>query len=449
MQLISNTYVLEEKEVGKIGAYLFPTKSYAFYITLFFLSLIGLSFGYVMAITTFSFTFIYQGVEVLSYICLVFSITGLVSLNADRSYFRMIGLIYLLWQIIVLVRGDYSDFNYFFFKQLLFDLNYGGFVFLIPILSFFRFNLFLVKRLFDAIAILGVIFIISSIFNSGVLSSRDVQDPVSLITSEMYFKYFAISIGILAFNFRLLSRKFQILVVFLLFIMVVIAIFRARRGMLFMTSLISFFAILNFFISSDKKLNIFFYSIYWLIGSFLFFSFALDLDFKHVSFFKNLSERGLEDTRSYVEDCFYNDMTSYDWIFGKGYNGGYECSGIDDEIFKGGNRKVIETDYLQLILSGGIINLVLLLFVMLPAFVLGLFYSNNNLIKTFAIWIFCWLLFLYPSNMYSVNMFHVSIWLCAGIIYSKPLRLLSNSLIFKYFAREFAFQFTSNKQENV
>ncbi|REG81414.1 hypothetical protein [Algoriphagus antarcticus] len=449
MKLISENYTIEDVQVGKIGSYIFPTNSYAFYISLFFLSMIGLSFGYVMALTTFSYTFAFQGIELLSYIVLVFSFTGLVSASSDISYFRIVGLIFLLWQLVILIRGDYSDMNYFLFKQLLFDLNYGGIIYMIPFLIFFKFNLYLIKKLFDAIAILGVIFVISSLFNFAVLSSGDVRDPVSVMTAEMYFKYFAICIGILALNFNLISNKYKFLVVFLLLAIVVMAIFRARRGMLFMTSLISFFAILNYFINSKKKFHIIFYITYCLIGIFLILFYTLDLNFKNVAFFNNITERGLEDTRSYVENCFYADMTTDDWIFGKGYNGGYECSGIDDEIFKGGVRRVIETDYLQLILSGGIINLLLLFCIMIPAIVLGLFYSNNNLIKTFAIWIFCWMLFLYPSNMYSINIYHVSIWFSAGLCYSRPLRLLHNSFINDYFVTEFTLKSNNKEEENV
>jgi len=446
MKSLAKNYIIEDIPAEIDISYIFVTKSYSFDISLFFLSMIGLSLGYVMALTTFTFTFFYQGIELISYIFLVYSLTRLVSVHTDISYFRMIGLVFLLWQVLILVRGDYFDLNYFLFKQLIFDLNYGGIIYMIPILCFFKFNLFLLKKLFDSVIILAVIFLLFSIYNYDVLSISNVRDPLSLMTVEMYFKYFAICIGILAFNFNLISKKYKYFVVGILLLLIILAVFRARRGMLLMTSIISFFAILNYFITSNKKFYFIFYVLYFFTGIFLLLYFSLDLGFKNVSFFRNLTDRGLEDTRSYVENCFYADMTSDDWIFGKGYNGGYECSGIDDEIFKGGERKVIETDYLQLILGGGIINLILLLFIMIPAVFLGLFYSNNNLIRTLAIWIFCWLFFLYPSNMYSINLYHVSIWLSAGICYSKPLRMLPNSFITKYFKSEFSIKSTLNKQ---
>lgn len=166
-------------------------------------------------------------------------------------------------------------------------------------------------------------------------------------------------------------------------------------------------------------------------------------------FFRNVASRGLEDTRGYVEDCFFNSMSSNDWLFGKGFNGGYKCPGIDEDIFEGGVRKVIETDFLQLIMNGGILNILLLGAIMVPAVILGLFFSKNNLVKTFAIWILLWVLFLYPTNVYSFSLFHISIWLSTGICYSSDIRMLSNSFIKKYFLSDFTFKPILNDNKNA
>ena len=449
MELLSSKPESTQIGIQKSGVFIFPTKSFAYYISLFFLAMIGLSFGYVMALTTFSFTFAYQGIELLSYMVLVYSLTGLVKVNVKMSYPRVFGLIYLIWQVIILIRGDYSDLDYFHFKQLLFDLNYGGMIFLIPILLFIDFNLFLVKKLFDSAIILSLIYLVLVALNYSVLFNPDLQDLVSLGTAEMYFKYFALPIGILAFNFNLLSNRVRILVLTVLALMFLIAVFRARRGMLFMVAVISFLGGFNYFLTSKNKFHVIFYIIYSLVGMSLLIFYTVDLDFDNISFFKNISERGLEDTRSYVEDCFYNDMSSDDWLFGKGHNGGYRRTGIDAAIFKDNIRKVIETDYLQLIMVGGIINVFFLFLIMIPAVVLGLFYSNNNLVKTFGVWILCWLIFLYPANVYSINIYHVSVWVSAAICYVKPIRMLPNSFIVKYFTSEFTHQSISNRKENA
>lgn len=427
-------------DMAKLGDAVFPKKSYTLYISIFFLAMIGLSFGYVMALTTSSsLTFVYQGIELLSYLLLIYSLAGLIKINKNMSYARVFGFIYLLWQFVILLRGDYSDLDYFHFKQLLFDLNYGGMVFFIPVLLFIDFNLFLIKRLFDTVVVLGIVYLLLAVLNLNVLFSSDLQDLVSLGTSELYYKYFVLGIGLLVFNFNLLSNKVKFLVLGVLVLALLVAIFRARRGMLFMTALVVFYGGFNFFLTSKRKFHIIFYVVYFLIGLSLLLFYSIDADFQNISFFRNLSERGLEDTRSYVEGCFYNDMSVNDWIFGKGYNGGYRCPGIDAAIFKDNIRRVIETDYLQLIMTGGFINLFFLFLIMVPAIVLGLFFSKNNLVKNFAVLIFLWLVFLYPANVYSVNVFHVSVWFGAGICYCRPLRMLSNKLISKYFLSEFTY----------
>lgn len=66
-------------------------------------------------------------------------------------------------------------------------------------------------------------------------------------------------------------------------------------------------------------------------------------------------------------------MDTKDWIIGKGVVGEYYCpTGATED----GYRQVIETDYLQIILKGGIISLGLLFLIAIPAIFKGLFYSK-------------------------------------------------------------------------
>jgi len=438
-------------EVGPIGInpYIFPTRSYALYVTFFFLSVIGLSIGYTLALTTGKLTSVFQAIELLSFVFLIFSLSRLIKVNFEYSYSRMIAFVFLIWQVLILVRGDYSDMEYMEVKQFFFDLNYGGLIYFIPLVLFFNFNIFIVKRLFTSITILSIIFAFCVILNYGVLFNGDLRNLISLGTAETYFKYLALPIGLLALNFNLFTGKTKVLILVVLAMIILIGIFRARRGMIFMAAAISFFSGLNYFITSKQKFSIFFYSIYVLFGLGVIFLSSKGSDIENISFFRNISERGLEDTRGYVETCFYNDMSVSDWFVGKGFNGGYKCPGIDDSIFKDGIRKVIETDYLQLIMNGGIVNLILLFSIMIPAVILGLFYSNNNLIKTFALWILLWLIFLYPANVYSLNLFHISVWLSAGICFTRPLRILTNPFIKKYFLSDFTFNSDLKNNNNA
>jgi hypothetical protein len=88
---------------------------------------------------------------------------------------------------------------------------------------------------------------------------------------------------------------------------------------------------------------------------------------------------------------------------------------------------MIETDYLNIILKGGIISLVLLFLIAIPAVIKGLFFSKNILSKAAAFWIIIWLVELYPANVNSFSLNHILVWISIGICYSKEIRNYTES----------------------
>jgi len=139
-----------------------------------------------------------------------------------------------------------------------------------------------------------------------------------------------------------------------------------------------------------------------------------------------LIQRSDEDTRTPVELLFYDDMKTNDWITGRGIDGSYFAPDIEENQ-PTNYRTVIETGYLQLILKGGLINLGLLLLITIPAIILGLFFSNNILSKAAAMWVFQFVIDLYPQNSVSFNLSYLMVWVSVGICYSKYVRSLSDS----------------------
>lgn len=410
-------------------------KSYVDGVNMLFIGVLGLSLGYVLAVTTYSFTFIYQGLQLVSFFFIFYALYSLIKIDLKLSYFTFIVFVYLLWQVLILVRGDFTDLTYFDFKQILFDLNYGGFVLFVPIIAFLPFRLIILKKLFDIAAVSGILFLGLSFFNLKILINPDLLDLDSLGMIETYAKYFVFPIGILALNFDLLDKRYKVLVIVTMLSILFFAIFRARRGLIFIQlTVITISLVLHFYKSKNKSV-IFGILILFSLFSVTFFSSKSNL--LNLSIFKNIEKRGFENTRNYVEACFIKDMTTIDWIVGKGFNSGYHCPGIDDSIFKDGVRTVIETDYLQLIMVGGILNLILLFLCIVPALYLGFFKSSNYLVKSLALWIFIWLISLYPANVYSLNLYHIAMWICVGFCYSKSIRELSQAEISFYFLKEF------------
>jgi hypothetical protein len=145
--------------------------------------------------------------------------------------------------------------------------------------------------------------------------------------------------------------------------------------------------------------------------------------------FSYISDRlneGIDDTRAGVEEDLFQDMEFKDWVIGKGINGSYYSPGLDGEDFRD-YRTGIETDYLAIILKGGLINLGLLLLIAIPAIFKGLFYSRNILSKAAAIWILLYLLDLYPTPVTDFTLNYLLVWISIGICYSNTIRNISEN----------------------
>lgn len=115
--------------------------------------------------------------------------------------------------------------------------------------------------------------------------------------------------------------------------------------------------------------------------------------------FSNLSERIDVDSRSGVESYFIADFIKSpieDWIFGRGMHGGYYQEEIYDENGKlMTNRQIIETGYLNMLLKGGLIYLILIVYILL----LSLF--NSIKIKNKYTAYLRWLFLLYFIDLYA------------------------------------------------
>lgn len=152
--------------------------------------------------------------------------------------------------------------------------------------------------------------------------------------------------------------------------------------------------------------------------------------------FDNLQQRGDDDTRTGVELAMKADMNPVQWVFGKGLGGTYYCPlVIDDPNNLSMQRRVIETGYLQIILNGGIIYLILLGMILFPAVYKGLFKSRNTFTKGAAIFIVLWIFYQYPRIVTGFNMYYVEIWISAGICLSGKIRNMTDNAIKAYLNR--------------
>jgi len=151
-----------------------------------------------------------------------------------------------------------------------------------------------------------------------------------------------------------------------------------------------------------------------------------------------INKRLYEDTRSTVVDLFYMDMEK-DMTLGKGMNATYYCpiggglseDGLDYEVIY--YRDVIENGYLQLVLSGGIIHVILFLLIGIPAAFMGILRSSNQFTKSCGAMILLWLVFMIGAGLPSLSLGYILVWIGIGVCYKKSIRDKTDEEIIQIF----------------
>ena len=392
--------------------------------------------GYMIYIVAFTIS----TTEKVSYVlCNIFQIIGLITivttsaflvqLRIENNYLRIIFRIYFLWLIGILLRG--FALNYDFLKLMLFNPFESIFIYLTPLIILFRNQLLLLKRVFWAIVILGIVFILFDI-----IFIKDLINPYYNLSSQSRVEYFSktlsIPCGFILLTYIYHSNKRNYFAILIISLTLFFALIRARRGLALLAFSSIIYSYLIYYSYSKNKL----YKVAFFFLILIFVTLA-------AVYFKNIVsylgdnritgwfvDRVGESTRSGVEEYFYNDMKPLDWTIGKGINGQYFCPGV---IVGEGTisvyRRGIETDFLNIILKGGIISLGLKLLIAIPAMFLGFLKSKNLLSKASAIWIMIYLVFLYPSTVTSFTLSYILLWISIGICYTKQVREMSDDEI--------------------
>lgn len=390
-------------------------------------------------IYTTSFTLMISGavspkityLQLLGIIIFLIPTIHLIKFKIENKYLKNIYIIYCGWLLFVVIRGFSFNSQYIF--NTLTDGTGGVFIYLAPLILLFPKDLIYLRKIISVILILSVFYIISDIvFLKSILTSSNENGQGIL---EYFSKILGIPCGfiLLTVVYHKDKSKFWALfgklwILFVVILTFLLAVIRARRGLMFMSVNIILFTYIiynyahrsNLFFKFFPLMIIFFLSIY-TINVYI---------NKKPGAFSLITERLKEDTRSDVEEYFYIDLNKKDWIMGKGIDGTYYCPTGATE---GGYRYQIETDYLQIILKGGIISLGLLLLITIPAIFKGLFYSKNILSKAAASWILLYIIDLYPATVTTFSLNYILVWISIGICYSKEIRNMPEDTVKKYF----------------
>ncbi len=368
-----------------------------------------------------------QAIQSLGLILIFTQYTKIYQLKPLNNYLKNIFVIYMFWQLLIILRG--ISLNYGIIKRMLFDASYGMMAYFAPLFLLLPRNIEAYKKIFRIIVVFAIFFLIYDIaFIKDLISSE--RDKLKNTFVIEYSFLLSISVCFLLLTFQYHTVKKNIFSVFIILLSLLFGILRARRGMI-LICLSQLLFIYYFYLAKSRNKLVIVAASTLIIFTSIYYAKTLSLDSQR-NIFSYLMERGTNDTRTGVEVYFFNDLNNSDWIIGKGMNGQYFCPDVDENSITG-YRRIIETGYLQIILNGGIVSLVLILLIAIPAIFKGLFYSRNTLSKAAGTWVLLWVIYLYPATMQGFSLYYVIFWMAVGICYSDPIRNIPENKIKLFF----------------
>jgi len=145
------------------------------------------------------------------------------------------------------------------------------------------------------------------------------------------------------------------------------------------------------------------------------------------AFQRGLSAEGFEESRGDVFEAFFYDFGSAsDWIFGRGINGSVLRSFLSDSRYSG-----IENGFLTILLKGGLLYSIPFLIIMLAACFLGLFRSNNDVVKAMAALLLIYLIMMSYFNVPWFSTQYTFMWISISVCFTEKMRKHSNEEIYK------------------
>lgn len=382
--------------------------------------------SYTLSTTTYVNPVICQVLQIIGLLFFIPSFFTLLKFRISNRYLRLSFTLYMIWVAFIIIRGLPNNGEEI--KFMIFDAWFGGILYLSPLFLLLPLKLYYVKKLFQAIFILAIAFLFyDALFIKDLLSQG--ESITSMYIIEYFSKTLAVPTFFLLMAYRYHSDRKKFFLIIILLVTIFFALFRARRGLLFMCGLSAIFSYLLYLSQTRNKYFIVFFT---LIGGGIFFVIGLEVFTSSQSgIFDYITDRGLEDTRSTVELCLYQDLNSTEWIIGKGMDGEYYCPGIDPDDVTG-YRSTIETDYLQLVLKGGLVSVIMFLLITIPAIIKGLFFSRNLLTKAAACWIIWVLLNMYPATIITFTLQYILLWISVAICFSPFIRNMAEEELTNY-----------------
>jgi hypothetical protein len=384
-------------------------------LNIFWLGFLLYTLGYELGCTIVYLNIVQmQLIQFTGIMLLFYGAVNLLQFNIKNGYLKAVYSIYLLWLLWVISRG--FNFDVSAVKESLVNPGYGIFIYLTPLFLLMPVNFAYYRKLFQVIFILSIMYFgLSLVFIKDIFNS-DRQSLLSQgIVENFTMMSFCSAFTLLTYLYH---NKWRKLFAFAAMgVMLLCAIYRARRGLIMMTVTNMLCVLIVYLIVTKRVAMVVFMILVIAVVGYFYYSSIYNQ--KNFGIFNFLIERSDEDTRSGVEIAMKEDMTTTDWIIGKGINGEYYCPNID-VLDERGYRSVMETGYLEISLKGGIGSLVLMGLIFIPAIVRG-FGAKNILGIAASISILLWILFLVPTVCDQFAMTYIIVWLSVGICFSPKI----------------------------
>lgn len=335
-------------------------------------------------------------------------------------------LFLLIWTLYIILRG--FQFNYDYLRNIMLSpyvLFPYLFVFFVRFFRIEDYNNILKSIHYINILYLFLILFVIIVKNDNLNAINFIEDNTKYLCYPNFFMFL---------SFSKLTRKQKIICASVFIVGFLISIIGARRSLVwvFIWALMLFIFI-NYLSKNAGKLKKLL-----LIGLIVSIGFSLTIAYNlyYESLFGGFLERIDKDTRGAVLRDFNHDMDTQSWIIGRGIGGEYNLYetdyvfGSDNEMVK--TRNIIEVGYLNLILKGGIIYLVIFSLILIIALINGIFRSKNYYVKVCCGFIILYIIEAIPAGVLMFNIRFFLLWFCIAMCWNKNVYKASNEQIAKH-----------------
>lgn len=348
------------------------------------------------------------------------------SIKFTGKYINIILILLLIWSSFIIWRGNWNV----GIKYTIFNIigSRGVSLYLLPFLFFLPYDVQSIKKIFYTFFYGTLLTFPLWLLNINQLiqTGSDTSYRAEGITA--YLPFFAAFLMIYSFAFNW-KRNIIIKVVYIVYFFLMLL--NARRNVSFSLlcyGLIAYYIYYHFINRKSLLIN----SIVILFSVSTVLLLVNNTGILKESPFGFMSKRIGEDSRSGVEELFlydFNKSPITDWIYGRGMHGTYYQETINSQTgLLETDRDGIETGYLDMVLKGGIIYVLLIIMIILPAIYKGL-RSRKILGVSLGLILASYLIDMYttcPITFFSIRA--ILFWFCISICYRNERYIGVNTL---------------------